>query len=76
MDILQGYFTKLEAATYTRLSPRSLDYAREQGKLKAYCVGKRLLFSREDLDAFVRKQRVGADLDRIAAEATREVLGK
>lgn len=51
-----GYLTKDAARTYTSLSPRLLDYAVAQGRLRAFRVGKRVLFSREDLDEFVRQR--------------------
>ena len=62
----QVYFTKAEAAEYLRCSPRALDYARARDELKAYRPDrKKLLFTREDLDAFARKRAVSVDSNRI-----------
>jgi excisionase family DNA binding protein len=68
MEHQQQYFTKLEAAQYLRCSLRLLDYARERNELKAFRLHRKLIFSREDLDAFVRRQGANVDLD--APEAT------
>lgn len=72
----QSYFTKLEAANYLRLSPRSIDYARDKGDLKAYQVGRKLLFAREELDAYVRRRTASSDIDKIVDETVAEVLGR
>jgi len=72
----QQYLTKAQAQTYTGLSERTLDYVRERQELKFYKVGKRVLFKRGDLDAWMERHRAGADLDRIVNETVREVLGK
>jgi excisionase family DNA binding protein len=53
-SVQQQYFTRDEAADYLRCSLRTIDYLREQGKLKTYRLARRLLFSREELDALVR----------------------
>lgn len=74
--IESGYLTKELARLYTSLSPRTLEYAVAKGQLRAYRVGKRILFAREDLDRFVRQKHAGADLDAIVNEAVAEVLGK
>jgi excisionase family DNA binding protein len=52
----QVYFTKSEAAQYLRCSLRFIDYARERDELKAFRLNRKLLFARNDLDAFVRKR--------------------
>ena len=57
----QGYLTKETAKFYTGLSPRTLEYAVSGGRLRAFKVGKRVLFAREDLDRFIRQRQVGAD---------------
>lgn len=71
----QIYFTRAEAANYTRLSLRSIDYARERGELRAFRVGKKVLFAREDLDRFIRAGTIGADLDKMVDETVAELLG-
>jgi excisionase family DNA binding protein len=50
----QVYFTKSEAAEYLRCSPRMIDYLREKKKLNSSRVGRKLLFTRSDLDALAR----------------------
>lgn len=52
------YFTKIEAAEYLRFSPRVIENLLARGDLKAYRPGRRLLFRREDLDAFVERYAV------------------
>ena len=70
----QVYFTKAEAADYLRCSLRMIDYARERNELKAFRLDrKKLLFAREDLDAFVRRRGAGADLDRLVNEVVSEL---
>ena len=69
----QAYFTKSEAATYLRCSLRFIDYARERNELKAFRLNRKLLFAREDLDAFVRKRAANVDLDRIVDEVVSEL---
>lgn len=59
------YLTKAQAQTYTGLSERTLDYARERGELPFFRVGKRVLFKRSEIDAWLEKHRVGVDLDAI-----------
>jgi excisionase family DNA binding protein len=71
-----GYYTKDAAKAYTNLSSRTLEYTVAEGKLRAFRVGKRVLFAREDLDRFVRQKQAGANLDQIVAETIVEVLGK
>jgi excisionase family DNA binding protein len=72
----QQYLTKQQAQTYTGLSGRTLDYAREREELVFYKHGKRVLFKRADLDAWMERHRAGADLDRIVSETVAEVLAK
>ena len=69
----QIYFTKSEAATYLRCSPRFIDYARELYGLKAFRLNRKLLFAREDLDLFVRKRAANVDLDKIADDVVSEL---
>ena len=57
------YYTKRQASAYSTLSLRSLDYAICRGHLKAYKVGRKVLITGDDLDAFLRRNLVGADLD-------------
>jgi excisionase family DNA binding protein len=71
----KGYYTKEAAKLYTSLSQRTLEYAVSRGKLRAFKVGKRVLFAKEDLDRFIRQREAGADIDRIVDEAVRDVLG-
>ncbi len=68
----QRYLTKAEAADYLRCSLRTIDYLRERNKLKSYRVDrKKLLFDRDELDAFVRQQ--SADLDKIVDDVINEL---
>ena len=67
-DVERQYFTKSQARAYTGLSERTLDYARERRELDSYKVGKRVLFARASLDAFLERHRVGADLDTVIRE--------
>jgi excisionase family DNA binding protein len=69
----QGYLTKDAARAYTSLSPRTLEYAVSEGKLRAFKVGKRVLFAKEDLDRFIRQKQAGADLDRLVNETLAEL---
>lgn len=64
----QQYLTKAQAQLYTGLSERTLDYARERQELGFYKHGKRVLFKREDLDAWMERHRAYADLDKIVTE--------
>jgi excisionase family DNA binding protein len=64
----QVYLTKPQAQFYTGLSERTLDYARERQELTFYKHGKRVLFKKEDLDAWMERHRAGASLDRIVDE--------
>jgi excisionase family DNA binding protein len=70
----QVYFTKSEAAQYLRCSLRFIDYARERDELKAFRLNRKLLFARNDLDAFVRKRAVNVNLDRVIDEVVAEVM--
>jgi len=72
----QQYLTKQQAQIYTGLSERSIDYAREKDGLTFFKYGKRVLFKKSDLDAWLERHRAGVDLDRVANEAVAEVLGK
>jgi excisionase family DNA binding protein len=67
------YLTKAQAQVYTGLSERTIDYARERGELPFFKVGKRVLLCRADLDAYLERHRVGADLDRIVGEVVGEL---
>jgi excisionase family DNA binding protein len=72
----RGYLTKAQACIYTSLSERTLDYARERGELRFYKLGKkRILFKKDDLDAYIERHRAGADLDKIVDEIVHEVVG-
>jgi len=60
--VSQQYLTKQQARLYTGLSERYLDQAREKGELDSYKVGKRVLFARASLDAYLERHHVGIDL--------------
>ncbi len=47
------YFTKLEAAEYTRLSRATVDRLMKAGTLRFVKVGKRVVFRKKDLDSFM-----------------------
>jgi excisionase family DNA binding protein len=49
--------TRDEASTYLRISVRKLDSLVSVGDLPAIRIGSRVLFAREDLDAFIQQQR-------------------
>lgn len=53
------YLTQGEAAAYLRLSVRYLRDETIKGNIDAARIGKRLLYTVEDLDAYVRKHRGG-----------------
>jgi excisionase family DNA binding protein len=71
----QIYYTKAEAADYTRHSLRTLDYAVERGELRAFKPSKKWLFLKSDLDAWIRRKSVGTDLDKLVDEVVAEVAG-
>jgi len=71
-----GFFSKQQTAAYLSLSVRTIDNLIARGELTAFRVTRKLLFRKRDLDALVERHRIGADLERIADEAVREVLGK
>lgn len=72
-NIEAGYYTKDGARAYTGLASRTLEYAVSQGRLRAFKVGKRVLFAREDLDRFIRQQTAGVDLDAIVNDVVRDL---
>lgn len=72
----QQYLTKAQAALYSGLSQRTIDYARVRGILSSYKIGKRVLLKRGDIDAWIEQFRVGADLDRLVDETVAEVIGR
>jgi|OM-RGC.v1.035869754 hypothetical protein len=48
-----------EAAQFLRLSPRTLEYYRQQARGPAYSkLGKNVVYAREDLRAWIRIHRV------------------
>lgn len=69
----QIYFTKQEAAEYLRFSPRAIDSLLARGELKAFRPGRKLLFRREDLDAFVQRHPSGTDLNKLVDETLAEL---
>ena len=61
------YLTKKEAATYTGLSIRTLESARD---LRRYKPGGKILFKKSEIDAWIFKNRVqNIDLDTISKKA-------
>ena len=72
---LKRFFTKQEAATYTGLSQRKLDYSISRGELVAYRVGRRVLVARENLDEFIRRHQINADLNDIVNETLEDLRG-
>jgi excisionase family DNA binding protein len=60
--ILPDTFATLpEAAGYLRVSGRTIRRAVQAGRLRARRVGIKMLFTREDLDAFVAGPATGAE---------------
>lgn len=57
-----AYLTRLEAAVYLRISTRALDSLIARNDLKAFRPGRKLLFKREDLDAYVQRYPINAHL--------------
>lgn len=58
-SIQRGYLGKAEAAFYLGISARTLDSARSRGVLPFYRFGRRrVLFKRDDLDAWLAGMRV------------------
>ncbi len=56
-----AYLSKAAASRYCSLSARTLDAAKAAGELPFYRVGSRkVLFSRSDLDRWLRTMRVDA----------------
>jgi len=49
----QEYFTKAEAAEYTRISRATIDRLMKAGKVRFVKVGKKVVFRRLDLDRFM-----------------------
>jgi len=78
-NFTDGYLNKRDAATYTAVSQRTLDYAVARGELRAFkltLTGSRphkVLFRKQDLDIWIQRQRAGADLDGIVSEVVAEV---
>lgn len=71
----QVYFTKQEAASYLRFSPRARRDSIARGELKAYRPGQKLLFRRDDLDAFVQRHPTDMEVAKLVEEVMREVAG-
>lgn len=55
--ILKEYFDEEEAAEYLRASPETIRRYARRKLLPFHQVGRRPVFSRADLDAFMRRQR-------------------
>jgi excisionase family DNA binding protein len=77
--VTDGYLSKKNAAAYTDVSERTLDYAvarRESPAFKLTLTGSRpskVLFRKQDLDSWIHRQRAGADLDASVSEVVAEV---
>lgn len=55
----QEYFTKKEAAEYTRHAEPTLDRAKARGELPFFrCGARKVLFARRDLDKWLAGMRV------------------
>jgi excisionase family DNA binding protein len=46
------------SARYIAISTRNLDYLRAAGKIGFVQIGRRVLFSREDLDRFIEARKI------------------
>jgi hypothetical protein len=57
-DRWPAFMAKPIAAEYCAQSVRALDYARSNGNLPFYSVGRSIAFSRVDLDAWMARFRV------------------
>lgn len=53
-----GYLSKRGASVLTSNCQRTLDYARADGSLPFYRVGRKILFKREDLEKWMSRFRV------------------
>jgi excisionase family DNA binding protein len=63
----QEYFTKREAAEYSRHAEPTLDRAKARGEIPFFrCGARKVLFSRRDLDKWLASMRVD-----VAAPPTR-----
>jgi len=67
------YLTKEQAAHFLCCSPRKIDYLRASGELRAFRPGRTLLFSRDDLDAYVRRHVEQRDLDMLIDDTLAEL---
>src|SRR5262245_46325989 len=80
-ELSDGYLSKLKAAAYADVSPRTLDYAVERRELTAFKLTltgtrhRKVLFRRSDIDAWIERHRVGADLDSIVDEVMDDFRG-
>jgi helix-turn-helix protein len=78
---IDGYLSKQAASAYSGLSPRSLDTLVERNELTAFkpvvsgSRTRKTLFRKADLDRWMERHRVGADLDTIVTDVMRD-LGK
>jgi excisionase family DNA binding protein len=55
----ERYMTKLEAAKYLTVTPRTIDNLRKRGELACSKIGGRVVFDRQDLDKLVELNRAG-----------------
>lgn len=61
---MDSYLTTEEVADLLRTTPETIRYWRHVGKgPKSFKVGRRVLYAREDLDAFIAQARAGNDPD-------------
>lgn len=70
----QKLLTRPEAAAYCRVALGTFD-AHVRGALHEVRIGRRVLFRREDLDAWLATPRAGARADTPAWKVTRDQLG-
>lgn len=59
-QVSKEYFTLDEAATYICTSSKTIQRYVQRRLLTAHRVGRRLVFSKEDLDKFMRGQKCGS----------------
>ena len=76
-DLTDYHFSKAEAARYVGRSVRWFDYQLQSlNPPPGFKVGTQWIFRKSELDAWLEQFRAGRDLDLLADETVREVLGK
>ena len=53
-----NYFTTKEAASYLRLSTRTLQDLRDKKRLAFFQIGRKVYYTQMDLDAFINTGRI------------------